>query len=143
MRAPLISVAAGGGRPSAPVAIALTEHAILRFQERVRPGLGFRQARQELTRLVAMGTVSTQPPAWFGHHDGRFSTRYLSVGDLVIPLVCVDGRLMALTCVPRGSVSALTRADRNVNRRRSHAKSHHPARSRRPGDDWRDIGWWE
>ena len=33
-----------------PEQITLTERAILRFQERVRPGLSFRQARQQLTR---------------------------------------------------------------------------------------------
>ena len=122
----------------------LTEHAIVRFQERVRPGLSFHQARQEFERLLAAGVVSSQPPAWLGHHDGRLSSRYLTVGDLVIPLAPVDGQLLALTCVPRGSVSALTRADRNANRRRLRTKNRRARRARRPGDDdWSETGWCE
>src|SRR4051794_15258525 len=88
----------------ATLEIRITDHAVERFQERVRPGLSVDVAAHELARLIPLGFIYEQPPAWCA---ARPCPAYLVVGDLVLPLVtCADeGVYYATTCLTRGSRS--------------------------------------
>ena len=82
-------------------AIFLTRHAIERYEQRIRPGVTIEEARADLERLAAQGTLTVDPPPWIGQSNWTAAVRYLLVGDVVLPLGRADGRLIALTCIPR------------------------------------------
>jgi hypothetical protein len=96
--------------------IHLSQHAVERFHERVRPSLGIEAAEDELARLVAMGQVVTQPPPWHAERQRQTAPAYLVICDLVLPLVQMGGDpvvLVAVTCIARGGISDQARARRN------------------------------
>lgn len=115
--------------------IQLTTHAIERFQQRVRPGLDLEAAGDELARLLATAAIVQDPPDWFARRQARVACSYLVVGDLVLPLQqsrSGDGTLVAVSCIPRGSLSEMARARRNSARRRANLRARpraFPARS--------------
>ena len=115
------------------VEIRLSEHAVRRFRERVRPGLDEGQARNELSRLVAFGEMVGEPPEWLAATQRQRASCFLVLGDLVLPLD--PGRrdrevLCALTCIARGSLSEAARTARSARRSRTGGRRH-PA-GRRP-----------
>jgi hypothetical protein len=69
-----------------PVTVLLTQHAIGRFNQRVRPTLDEDQAGAELRRLVCLGTISATAPRWLAETQHQAAAMYLVVGDVVIPL---------------------------------------------------------
>ena len=102
--------------------IQLTQHAIERFHERVRPSLTLSAAEDELARLVAFARVVSDPPSWHAERQRRTAAAYLVIGDLVLPaepLVSEPEVLVAVTCIARGCVSDQARARRNKARRRA------------------------
>jgi hypothetical protein len=109
-------------------AIQLTDHAVLRFHERVRPALTRGQARAELERLAPVVEIAEEPPAWY-RGDGPRTQGYGLLGnDIAFPLM-FNGRVYyAVTCVVRGAVGDDERRERNSKaqgaryRRRMHRK---------------------
>src|SRR4051794_26614396 len=103
------------------IEIRLTQHAVDRFQFRVRPGLSTAAAEVELARLAAMGDIVTDAPAWHACRQRRTASAYLVVGDLVLPLEPVCGNPDALVAVTASHVVGSpneARARRNERRRR-------------------------
>lgn len=103
------------------VAIRLSDHAVIRYRQRVRPGLERRQAHRDLERLLRYGFISSHAPLWLQTTQAQRSAYYLIVGDVVLPLdPCARDRrrLVALTCLTRGGLSNVARASRNLKRRR-------------------------
>lgn len=78
-----------------------SDHAIVRYAERVRPGLALGQIRQDLTTLVAQsGIAAEQRPAWV-KEAGRSldGCTWLLLGDdLAFPIR--EG--LAVSCLARG-----------------------------------------
>jgi hypothetical protein len=91
--------------------ICITTHAVERFQERVRPGLSFAAAADELAHLIGLGELREEPPPWC---LTREDAGYLVIGDLVLPLAACaeDGVFYATTCLTRGSRSRFRRRPR-------------------------------
>lgn len=78
----------------------LSQHAIQRYMERVRPGLDFPAARTELRLLIARHGQQREPPASLGT---RPADAWVSIGeDVWIPCSLHDGRLMAMSVLCRG-----------------------------------------
>lgn len=103
------------------VAIRLSDHAVIRYRERVRPGLEHGQAHRDLERLLRYGFISSRAPLWLHTTQAQRSAYYLIVGDIVLPLDPYPRdrqRLVALTCLTRGGLSNAARASRNLKRRR-------------------------
>jgi hypothetical protein len=103
------------------IEIHLSEHAVQRFHERVRPGLDRIAAEDALARLALHGTIDTEPPDWLARHQRQHAACYLVAGDVVLPLdPCRrdPAVLVALTCLARGGLSEPARQRRNLRRRR-------------------------
>ena len=105
----------------------MTDHAIERWRQRVRPHLDSdEQAHADAVRLVsAVGEFSETPPAWVnGNWARELETEgrgWLVLGDICMPLAEdreKPGRLVALTVLTRGGISDESRKVRN--RMRSH-----------------------
>ena len=94
--------------------VTLTEHAVQRFNERVRPGLSIAQARTELRRLVAEhAEPCAEPPRWYFEGEQARADTLVRIGpDILLPCATRDGRLFALTVVCRGLVGDQERAYR-------------------------------
>lgn len=108
----------------------LTTHAVKRFRERVRPGLAWDAAESELLRLLDLGEIAAEPPAWLADRQLETAESYLVVGDLVFPLARSsynDSRWLAKTCLARGGISELARARRKRHR---HERSRRIQRTR-------------
>jgi hypothetical protein len=85
---------------AAVTTIDLTDHAIQRFRDRVRPGLDLDAAADELARLVGHAELTPCRPDWL--HG--FAYLYLVAGDVALPLEpALDDpeRLVATTCLVR------------------------------------------
>jgi hypothetical protein len=104
----------------------MTDHAIERYGQRVRPHL---QRPDELyadaRRLVEVaGVLAEDPPEWVAYEwvgEHMEARGWLVCGDIAMPLAedrQRPGRLVALTVLTRGSIS--DEARRNRNRKRSH-----------------------
>ena len=101
-----------------------SDHAVQRYQERLRPGLDLLHARNELTRLADAGQVTPNPPGWAQTADGG---PFLILGpDVCLPLVPKGrNRLVATTVLTRDSLKPADREQRHRERRiRRHARHH-------------------
>lgn len=88
---------------SATVEVELSQHAISRFIERVRPTCEPRAAAREIERLAGIGRVSAHRPCW--ERAGRLALMYLTCGDVSFVVDCDRAdpeRLVATTCLVRG-----------------------------------------
>lgn len=101
----------------------LTDHAIERYQERVRPGLSYDAAAAELHHMLNTVAQVGLKPSWVHSHysqlpDERRGDSWLYLGpDLVV--ACErqrQGIYRAVTVLCRGHISALTRARRKADR---------------------------
>jgi hypothetical protein len=96
-------------------------HAITRFNERVRPGLGPDQALAELNRLLLdIADYVFEAPTWLTPECRSRAPVYAVIGDVVLPLHIGHNRskLVATTCLTRGGLSQPARDRRNALRRR-------------------------
>jgi len=103
--------------------IVLTNHAIARFHERVRPALELEAAACQLVELARAADVTIDPPAWLAASDLP-ADAYLAMGDIVLPLRADcrrPGVLVATTTRVRGSISPQNRQRRNGRRLRRRA----------------------
>lgn len=98
--------------------IRLTDHAIQRYQERVKPHFTLDEAQVEARRLLEyFAAIQTERPNWFddatGEHDQPFDG-YAMIGDgIAFPL----RGSRAITCVTVGSMGDEARTARNHRRR--------------------------
>ena len=97
--------------PVAPGAheVVLCTHAVERFQECLRPALGFPEARRELERLRESGRVLTEAPAWLNEQVDLRGYFLEARPDLVMPLAPHfdrPDRWVALTCIVRNTAAA-------------------------------------
>ena len=117
------------------VRIELSAHAVVRFQERVRPALSLRRAGEELRELILLGRITNTAPRWLAARQQQRSAFYLVIGDVVLPLEPSRrdrSILVALTCIAAGCLSDASRAMRNRRRAGDFARSHQAGRSRKP-----------
>lgn len=101
--------------------IQITEHAVERFRERLRPGLELADAEHDLTQLVLSAELTTTPPAWHLRSCAQIAPCYLVAGDVLLPLKphwTDEDVLVATTCLVRG-----THTEAATRRRRAHRKA--------------------
>jgi hypothetical protein len=113
----------------------MTTHAVHRFRERVRPGLGWSAAEEELERLLEYAELQAAPPTWLADRQATSADAYLIIADIVLPLAkSRTGRDVWLvkTCLTRGGISEKTRDRRNSLRRARPQQSSRSRRNRRP-----------
>jgi hypothetical protein len=97
--------------------VEVTEHAIKRYGERVRPALDDSQLEAEVLRVVHdVGEVSWHPLGWCVADDAK-TVGWIHVGpDIAFPLQFHWSRLgvlVATTCLTRGSFGEDMREARN------------------------------
>src|SRR4051794_29245874 len=100
--------------------IHLSEHAVERFRQRVRPALDRNRAEDELARLALFGDVVAQPPAWHAAATADIAPWYLVIADCLLPLrphVRDPDVLVATTCLARGERSETVRLRHRAQRR--------------------------
>lgn len=97
----------------------LTNHAVARYQERVRPGLDLAAAKRELTRLLAEHGQESERPDWMADRADQ-PDLWVTIGpDVWLPcLVKQHGRIVAVSVVCNGNISEATRRKRNAERKR-------------------------
>ena len=110
--------------------VVISDHAVARYQERVRPGLDEAAARAELERLRAVATVVREAPAWL--HAADQASCYLLLGDdVVLPLLRRSGGgWVASTCVAKSTMTVQRRAAKTARRKSLGARGR--ARRRAP-----------
>jgi len=98
----------------------VSEHAALRFRERVRPSATLRQAVVELSRLCAVAR-EVEKPVWVREYP-EVRTTWLELSDgIVVACRAIPGkgrRLHAVTVLGRSGMSDAARAARNRARSR-------------------------
>jgi hypothetical protein len=100
--------------------IVLSDHAVERYQERVKPALDLQAAREDLERMLPLGTFQHDPPPWdrpFDEADG-----WLLLGEgIVIPLSRNQDRrpgFWAITVLSHREISPEKRRARNDHKAR-------------------------
>jgi len=100
--------------------VAILEHAVRRYIERVRPGSEPVRAQAELTRLLDVADFALEAPEWLASRARQTAPVYAVIADVVLPLQV--GRdhdsLVAVTCLTRGTLSEPARERRNAARLR-------------------------
>lgn len=102
--------------------IRISAHAVERFRERVRPGLSFEAAENELARIAIVGEITAQAPAWHLRSCAQIAPLYLVVAGVLMPLHPHRSEadvLVATTCLAQGSLSVDARRYRTARRRRA------------------------
>ncbi len=101
--------------------ITATDHAVQRYNERVRPGLSVQAARADLERLIREHAQIVERPAWCVEARGGKSdaTHWVTIGpDVVLPCAkTMRHALVALTVITNHGLSARARAKRTAERR--------------------------
>ena len=112
--------------------VELSKHCVERWRNRFRPGLDVAAARRELEGVLecAGGRVVDSPPDWTRLAEPDSHTSFLVVSeDLVLVLIERGERLLAKTCVSRGTISPWERMRRR--RRAPSRKDEGRSRGRR------------
>jgi hypothetical protein len=114
------------------VSVYPTQHAVERYQERVRPGLGVFACRNELEQLLRDHGQRAPRPEWMSAWTAEPAV-WVTIGpDIWLPCeVRPSGSLQAMTVLCRGSLSERRRRERNATRR-------HRARKHRGGRPFTD-----
>ena len=112
--------------------VEVTEHAIKRYGERVRPALEASQLEDEVLRVIHdIGEVSWHPLEWCGCDDKIVG--WVNVGgDITFPLQfhwARKGVLVAVTCLTRSSFGEEMREARNRRHRERRQRRGHRRRS--------------
>jgi hypothetical protein len=112
--------------PGHGMTVAVTNHALERYAERVRPHLdGFKRLHADMVRLVAVcGHTSSQAPAWAvpfnGEEPDDVERFYVHCGDicLLVKASPPGSRLpgAVVTVFAKGGLGETARAHRNRNR---------------------------
>lgn len=97
----------------------MSNHAVERYVERVRPTLDLESARGDLIRLLNSGAavIEYERPAWCGGDDEPPADWFLLVAD---SFACPVRNGCAITVMARGTVSEGTRAYRKQAKKNRH-----------------------
>lgn len=123
--------------------IGVSTHACERYIERLdRPHLSISEARRELRKLFALGTVTARPPKWA--KPSARADAWVTVADVAAPLVWQGDsqRLLATSLIVRGTLSTERRSRRNRERairtsdRIWRGKDDRPRRPEQPVEEW-------
>lgn len=110
------------------MSIVISDHALKRYQERVKPTLGRDAASADLARLVASAGEIVDELDW-SPDELHPDTRYLVLAP-GIALAVVDGH--ALTCLTNAGFSDQTRKAINLGNRRRRAAQRTKRRNTTP-----------
>jgi hypothetical protein len=118
------------------VEISVSDHAVGRYQERVRSSLDIKAAEDELLHVLRFATVGDACPEWA--HEARDADEWALLGDgIAFPLKRGhDGRLCATTCLTRAGMSDSERASKSAAKRRARER-----RRNRVGEAERNRRW--
>lgn len=113
-------------------------HAIVRYQERVRPALDDAELLAELARVLPGATVVYECPLWCSPaaSDGNWPDRWVMLGDAIVFPAC---GLALLTCLTRGEVGAQVRVQRQERRRDSVERASRRGTKKKHGKVARDA----
>lgn len=120
-----------------------TEHAIIRFRERVRPTLGFNECREELERLLQAAELVTEGPDWAVSESDADTDHWVYLTEDIVCPIFGDGSVP--TVLVRGMVPETHRA--NLNRRKAqkrhakHYRNQNYIKKRRPKSRIEDEAW--
>ena len=102
--------------------VTLSQHAITRYMERVRPGLDFPAARIELRLLIDRHGLQREPPAAL---QARPADAWVSIGDDVwLPCKRHGNRLVAQSVLCRGHEREGAGRHRRIAKRKNLAARH-------------------
>lgn len=104
--------------------IYLTEHAIERYHERVKPALAPEQARREAITLARRAEPTRDRPRWWYQRQGDDvleAWAYVTEG-IAFGLVKRDNGWVALTCCTAGGMSDVVREARRRRKRIAKAR---------------------
>ncbi len=99
----------------------VTDHAVMRYQERLRPGLDVFAAKRDLQRLIAAHGVIVERPDWYvpARHRPSKATAWMMIGpDVLLPLMGTGSAFCVLTVVCSHGLSDEARAKRSAEKRR-------------------------
>ena len=116
--------------PSAPTpdSVVLSGHAVLQYQQRVKPGLEPGAARAELNRLRSLGQISADAPHWL--NAAKPAPYYLLLGDaIVLPLAPYTDGWIATTCVTQRTLTPTRRTAKSAREASLRADKRAPRRT--------------
>lgn len=133
--------------------VTVTEHAIIRYRDRVKPALTVREARVDLLRmLVGCATVSAVCPSWKKGKQSRLRDKtdewWMLGDDIALAGTYVHGVVVLHTTITRGGISDQAQADRAQRRkvvgkgrpaRTKHGEARHERNELRERDARRDA----
>lgn len=85
----------------------LTDHAIARYIERVRPAADVVCARSDVNRLLAFAVASPKPEWVHATDSAANADRYMVAGNVVFPVTVADNGLVVTTCIVRPPTGAI------------------------------------
>lgn len=116
------------------VSVVITKHAIERYIDRVRPAFSFKQAEQDILKILGAGTYTHQdePPPWKPSEYAHVTSWLMLGDDVAFPIV--DGKLV--TCLTNAGLPPSMRVHRNsVARSRRRTRKFKENRPRPEGAD--------
>lgn len=109
----------------------MSDHAVARYQERVRPGLSLPEAEAELMRVLPFGEVTLVKPSFVFVAEPD-TVGWLVVGDgIAFPLAQAGSHLVAVTCLTRAGASDEVLAVRRRRKQLRRNARRHNADTRR------------
>ena len=99
--------------------VRISDNAVARYVERLRPAIDTEAAHAELeTLMLQHGSITDSPPSWT--RDAQARSHYVLVGDSIVLPLAHDhrGRWAATTCLTPGTLTDVERRQR-ADRRRS------------------------
>lgn len=93
--------------------LGISDHAVDRYIERVKPTLTRREATKDLRRLArSVGTITAERPEWVG--ESCYVDGWLLLGDdIALPVLKTPGGWLAKTVLARGVLPPGVRRMRN------------------------------
>lgn len=128
--------------------LSLSHHAVERYIERVRPGLGLLHAVDDLRGLLQRCGRRVDRPAWISddedsidRHGEACEDLWIAVGEDVVFVVVKPDRdiMVVVTCLARGHISDAARLYRGERRRTRAAELRYRRASRRDGRSVRET----
>lgn len=96
--------------------VELTEHAIVRYQERVKPAFAFWQAKHEMEHLLETALLHAERPPWadgFSVYPEAAAWMWLVPdGSVACPLVIQEGDIFAVSTFTRSGFSSPRKRER-------------------------------
>lgn len=123
--------------------VRISAHAVTRYQERVRPGLGYMQAGVELVAACRFATFRPTLPEWVDHPDPNLTydrdqpALELCDGVLLVLRDSGEGYMRAVSCLTRGGRAAGAHAYLAAAKRRARSAKRARRRAHDPRPDRR------